>query len=394
MDKVCLLVDIDHKGLDQSWSESAEGHRFALTLSYVNKEEVRPMFETGSVVAMIIFSESSNPDTTACLDLFKKYVGPLAEFQAIVSSDPDPEYMSEVFEYGVEKYFLPDQWALEAKNLCDYVATKLQDQDSVEAKAIKLCHNIAYGDQAQINSSQEALGDSYNWDYVAAYVKANALQAVGKFNEAAEAFRSSQNLNKMFRQASNGLGESLLVLGKVDEAIEILERLEKQNPRHVERKANLATAYMEKGEKAKAEAILAEAEALSPDHPRIAEARAEILLVEGKVGEAFKMMDNLRDVGPFFAAKLNEMGIKLSQQGKGKSAMALYKKAHKIVRHELQYKISLNAALACYRMAEYQVALQYLARTEKEFGGPYEKVDKIRAAIRKIMSKATAKQVG
>jgi tetratricopeptide (TPR) repeat protein len=394
MDRVCLLVDIDLSGLDQTWTEQAEGHAFPLKLSYVTMDEVRPMFETGAVGSMVIFAEKSHPDVMTCLELFKKFVGPLAEFQAIVASDPDPEYMSEVFEYGIEKYFLPENWAPETQALCEHVVTRLSDRDGIESKAIKLNHSIIYGDQSQINQSQDALGDAHSWDYVAAYVKANALQAVGKFNEAAEAFRSSQNMNKMFRQASNGLGESLLVLGKVDEAIEILERLERQNPRHVERKAQLATAYMEKGDKAKAEALLAEAETISPEHPRLLEARAEILLVEGKVGEAFKMMDDLHDVGPFFAAKLNEMGIKLSQQGKGKSAMALYKKAHKIVRHELQYKISLNAALACYRMGEYQIALQYLARTEKEFGGRYEKVDKIRAAIKKVLNKAATKQVG
>ncbi len=394
MDRVCLLVDIDQKGLDQSWSDLIAEHSYSFTLSCVTKDEVRPMFETGSVVAMVIFAEASHPDVMNCLDMFKKFVGPLADFQAIVSGDPEPEYMSEVFEYGIEKYFHPTHWPVEIQALSEWVTSKLEDRDSIETKTIRLNHSIVYGDQAQINQNQAAMGDAHNWDYVAAYVKANALQAVGKFNEAAEAFRSSQNMNKMFRQASNGLGESLLVLGKVDEAIEILERLEKQNPRHVERKAQLATAYMEKGDKAKAEAILLEAEAIDPNHPRINEAKAEILLAEGKVGEAFKMMDNLHDVGPFFAAKLNEMGIKLSQQGKGKSAMALYKKAHKIVRHELQYKISLNAALACYRMAEYQIALQYLARTEKEFGGPYEKVDKIRGAIRKILAKASAKQVG
>jgi tetratricopeptide (TPR) repeat protein len=394
MDRVCLLVDIDLQGLDQTWADQAEGHSYPLTLSYVTMDEVRPMFETGSVGAMIIFAEKSHADVMSCLELFKKYVGPLAEFQAIVSSDPDPEFMSEVFEYGIEKFILPENWAQEVETLCEHVAARLSDRDGIESKAIKLNHSIVYGDQSQINQSQTDLGDAHSWDYVAAYVKANALQAVGKFNEAAEAFRSSQNMNKMFRQASSGLGESLLVLGKVDEAIEILERLEKQNPRHVERKAHLATAYMEKGDKAKVEALLAEAEAIDPNHPRLLEARAEILLVEGKVGEAFKMMDSLHDVGPFFAAKLNEMGIKLSQQGKGKSAMALYKKAHKIVRHELQYKISLNAALACYRMGEYQIALQYLSRTEKEFGGRYEKVDKIRGAIKKILNKGTAKQVG
>ena len=97
--------------------------------------------------------------------------------------------MSEVFEYGIEKFFLPENWAPETLVLCEHVLARLEDNSGVENKTIKLNHSIVYGDQAQINQSQEALGDAHNWDYAAAYVKANALQAVGKFNEAAEAFR-------------------------------------------------------------------------------------------------------------------------------------------------------------------------------------------------------------
>lgn len=391
MERICLLVDLNTNGLDQTWMADVEGKNFSLKLSYVSFEEVQPMMETGCVVSMVIFSEHSGNQVIECLTLFRKYVGTIPSFQALVAQDPDPMYLTEVFEYGVELYLSPETWAAELVEFTEHIAALVEDPESIESKTLALNHSIAYGDQGQIVRSKEALGNADSYDYIAAYAKANALQAIGQYNEAVEVYRASQQLNKTFRQASNSLGESLLVLGKVDEAIEILERLEKQNPRCVERKANLATAYYEKGDVARAEELLAEAESIHPGHSRVAEARAEILLASGKVGEAFKMMDSLQDVGPFFAAKLNEMGIKLSQQGKGKSAIALYKKAHKIVRHELKYKISLNAALACYRMAEYPIALQYLSRCEKEYGGTYEKVEKIRAAIRKVLKSAPAR---
>jgi tetratricopeptide (TPR) repeat protein len=98
------------------------------------------------------------------------------------------------------------------------------------------------------------------------------------------------------------------------------------------------------------------------------ETRAQICLGTGKIGEAFQLMDQMSEVGPFFAAKLNELGIRLSQAGKGKSALALYQKAHKIVRSELKYKISLNAALACRRLQEFDMALKYIIRCRKEYG--------------------------
>lgn len=72
---------------------------------------------------------------------------------------------------------------------------------------------------------------------------------------------------------------------------------------------------------------------------------------------------------------------KLSQAGKGKSALALYTKAHKVVRPELRYKISMNAALACYRLADFDAALAWLDRCEKEYGSAYEKLVKIRKAV-------------
>ncbi len=394
MERICLIVDVNAQGLDQEWSEKVAGHEYALKLSYVSADEVAPMIETGSVVAMVIFADKCVQPVLDCLQLFRKFVGAVPAFQAIVSADPDPYYLSEVYEYGIEQFLHPDAWPQQLAALLEKVAAVVEDKNSIEAKTLRLNWSIAYGDQGQIIASKDALAEAAEYDYVAAYAKANALQAVGQFGEAVEAYRASHRLNKTFRQASSGLGESLLVMGKVDEAIEILERLERQNHRNVDRKAHLATAYLEKGDRVKAEALLKEADEIAPGHPRIAEARAEILLVEGKVGEAFKMMDNLRDVGPLFAAKLNEMGIKLSQQGKGKSAIALYKKAHKVVRHELRYKISLNAALACYRMAEYTVALQYLARCEKEFGGTYEKVEKIKLAIQKAMNKKPSLQAG
>lgn len=394
MERICILLDLNNQGLDQSWAELVSGQNYALKINYISMEELAPMLETGTVVAMVLFAEQAKQEVGHCLSLFRKYVGPLPAFQAIVAEDPEPFLISQVFEYGVEECMTQVEWPLQLVDFTQRIADLIDDPSSIEAKALKLNWSIVYGDQGQILQSKEALGEAVNYDYVAAYAKANALQAVGQFGEAAEAFRASEKLNKTFRMASSGLGETLLVMGKVDEAIEILERLEKQNSLSVERKTSLATAYVEKGQKEKSDEMLRQAEGLAPGHPRILEARAEILLAEGKVGEAFKMMDNLQDVGPSFAAKLNEMGIKLSQQGKGKNALALYKKAHKIVRHELRYKISLNAALACYRLTDYQVALQYLARCEKEYGGPYEKVEKVRQAIKKVMTKTQTQKVG
>lgn len=394
MDRTCLLVDLDEDDLGENWQERVADFDIPLILSYATLDEVEPMLSTGSVVMMILFcaDNSKSSESVSVLELYRTRVGPLAHFLGIVNSDPDPHFLTDVFEYGVENFISEENWPSEVAALSREVKRVLEDNDSSESKIIALSQSIYKGDQGGILKAEEDLGDAHEYDYLAAYSKANALQAIGKFNEAADAYRRSGSMNRYFRPADSRLGENLIVLGKLDEAIEVFEKLEKTNGRDAGRKASLASAYVEKGDLEKANELLDEAMKLNPDHPGIRETQAQILLANGKAGQAFKMMDELEEVGPFLAAKLNEMGIKLSQAGKGKKALALYQKAHKVVRRELKYKVSLNAALACYRLQEFNMALKYLLRTEKEYGKKLDKVEKIRKACKVGLMKTSGKK--
>ncbi len=390
MKQVCLLVDIDENGLADNWQDQTKNCEFSIPISYANKQDVYPMLETGNVAAMIIFAAGVNREVFNILDLYKRNVGAIASFQAIVCDDPPPLFMTQVYEYGIENFFTSKNWVEHTFKFCEEVQALLSDQECSESHVINLSRSLITGDQVKILESKKKLSQMVDYDFLAAYSQGTALQAVGRFSEAVDAFRKSKNLNSLFRPSISGIGENLLVMGRIDEAIAIFNDLEKLNKRSVERKANLAAAYMEKGDTTAAKKYLLEAEALNPSHPRIAETKVQLLLKQGKVKEAFIQMDQLQDVGPFFAAKLNEMGIRLSQQGKGKSALALYKKAHRIVKPELKYKISLNAALACYRLKEYRLTLKYLNRCEKEFGDVLEKANKIRIAVRSQLKIAKA----
>lgn len=396
MEWTCLLVDFANDGrLAESWQSLIEPYDYGMALSYASKDEAVPMLETGTVAMMIVFADRSTSELANLFEYFRKKVGAISTFQGIVCSNPDPFYMAAVYEFGVEQFLDAQTWPADLTVLTKRAAEILSDETSTEFNFIKISRAVALGDQVAIEGAEKSIGETATYDFLAAYAKGNALQAIGKFNEAADSFRESEKLNKTFRPASTGLGENLLVVGRVDEAIAVFEKLEKSNPRDVNRKVNLASAFMEKGDLKKAQELINAAQKLQPDHPRVAEAKAQVLLAQGKVTDAFNMMDHLSEVGPYFAAKLNEMGIKLSQAGKGKSALALYKKAHKIVRAELRYKVSLNAALACYRLLDYPTCLKYLDRCEREFGRKYEKSEKIRAAVKVAMQKAVAaKKVG
>ena len=99
----------------------------------------------------------------------------------------------------------------------------------------------------------------------------------------------------------------------------------------------------------------------------------------------------MENVGPFFASKLNEIGVKLSQAGKGPSALALYQKAHKVVKPELRYKISLNAALACRRSEDFDKALTFVKRCREEYGQNFEKLEKIEKNLHALIAQIKAK---
>lgn len=388
MERICLLIDLDELDLEDDWQEKMQDFEAPMEVRYCSTVDIDPAFSLGNVYSIVIFCQSPNQSVFDVLDKFKKQVGSISAFQAIVCDDPEPLFLSQVFEWGVEQFFSSQDWPKQVFDLTRAVSDILSADKSPETIIVDLNQSILSGDQSRIVESEQRVEEFAQYDYLAAYTRGTALQAVGRFNEAIDAFESARSMNKLFRPSVSGIGENLLILGKVDEAIEIFEDLEKLNKRNVDRKASLATAYLEKGDGAKARELLKEAIKLNPKHPRIAEAKAQYLLKQGKVGEAFKLLDQLRDVGPHLAAKLNEMGIKMSQKGEGKNAIALYKKAHKVVRPELRYKISLNAALACYRLRDFKLSMKYLKRCEQEYGKKLEKVDKIKVAIKKEINQS------
>jgi tetratricopeptide (TPR) repeat protein len=378
----CLLVDLDGEGLAQSWQAAAEGHDFGMHLSYVGSEaEALAMLNAGTVLVQIIFAKAATVEVQSLLKCFQNNVGAVAEFQALVCDEPDPKFMAGVFEFGVEQFLSPSAWAKEAAAVTRNAAALMADASSAEAKSVALTRTIRSADQAAITRVAKELDQLVEYDFRAAYAVGRAAEATGDYVGAVDAFGKSRQMNAMFRPSSSSLGESLLVIGKVDEALDVFQKLERTNPYDVERKANIASAYVEKGDFEAAQRYVDEAQRLAPNNSRVLEARAQVLLCVGKIGEAFKLMDDMSEVGPFFAAKMNELGIQLSQAGKGKSALALYQKAHKIVRPELRYKISLNAALACRRLKAWDLALKYLVRCQKEYGAAFSKIDKIRESI-------------
>lgn len=384
MEIKALLVDFTQSDLAETWQTQLAELQLPFEVVCVNSAPAALDFiAANTVVPIVIFANDMMPEIAELLRGYQAAFGPMNDFQAIVCGDPSPMFMAAVFEFGVEQFFANDSWKPEFAALCRTSKEKLDDEQSAEFKTMQLAAAVRSSDTVKIQSAKEAMGDLATYDFRAAYASGKASEASGNYDEAMNAYRSAGGLNKMFRPSSTSLGEACLITGKVDEAISIFQKLERSNPSDLDRKSNLAAAFVEKGDFETAAKYAAEAEALSPGSSRVAEIKAQVLMAQGKVQDAFGMLDQMNNVGPFFAAKLNDLGIKLSQAGKGKSALALYQKAHKAVRPDLRYKISLNAALACRRLQDYDLALKYVARCAKEYGALFPKLAKIRETLLK-----------
>lgn len=391
MELTALLVDFTDSDLAETWQQKISTENLPYWMECVKGHEAAlSVFARSMVSPLVLFANESSPALIETLRGFQTSYGPISEFQVIVCSDPSPQFMAAVFEFGVEQFFSLETWATDVAALCRSVQETLNDEASAEFKTMQLAAAVRSADAERINRAKSAMGDLASYDFRAAFATGKASEATGNYDDAINSYRNAGGMNKMFRPTNTSLGEACLITGKIDEAISIFQKLDRSNPRDLDRKSNLASAFIEKGDFEMAAKYAAEAEVLGPGSSRVVEVKAQVLLCQGKVGDAFALMDQMSNVGPFFAAKLNDLGIKLSQAGKGKSALALYQKAHKIVRQDIRYKISLNAALACRRMQDYDMALKYVARCAKEYGAMFPKLIKIKDTIAKEKSAALA----
>jgi tetratricopeptide (TPR) repeat protein len=347
-----------------------------------SSEDLLLHLNSPEAVGLVVAAQEFSPEVENAYRQYQQFVGCLPEFLALICDEPSPRFVVSIFEFGVENIIRKEHIIDRFETLAQVIKTTLSDESSPEFHAINLALGLKTSNQALIQNASAAMKAIAGEDYRAAYVAGRALEAQGVYGEAEQAYKMAYGINKMFRPGSSSLADALMVTGKVDEAVAILEKMEKSNPRDISRKSTLIAAYTEQGQTEKAAKALAEAAALAPDHPKLVEAKVNIMLAEGKIAEAFNLMPQMENAGVLFASRLNDMGIRLSKEGKAKQALALYNKAHKIVRQDLRYKLSMNCALACRRLGDFEMALKYLARCKKEFGKSFDKLDQIIVATK------------
>lgn len=387
MGRRCLVVDLCRKYLVDNWQVKLKDHQLPLELEECKPNEAVERIEKGGIVALVVFVKETSRLLNDIFSTYQKRIGPLNEFQMIVTEDSTPELMVEVFEFGIEKICVANNWPAELAAFCRHVSEILEEPDCPEAKVIEAYSAIYSDDADAIAKVKNDLDKCSTYSFAAAYAKGKVLETEGNTEEAANSFKKSKSLNDFYRPSVESLGKTFVKMGKVDEAIKIFSELEITNPNNANKKLNLANAYIEKGDHEKAKQYLQMVSKIEPDNPKINETRTSLSIKEGNIEAALELMSGMSNVGAEFASELNIRAIELAKVGRGKDALALYAKAHDIVKPELKYKISLNAALACHRMGNFHKALQYADKVEQEYGASYPKLEKIKSAIKAAILK-------
>ena len=392
MDDVCLIINLS-KNLDQSTiTDLLSKQDFALNNIVVGTlEEVVEVSKSNLILAQCILCENESINLDEFLDWFKNHVACIPSLQLLICDNPNAELVINIFEYGLSNIKSYNNWSVSLMGLHTHVRDTIRNNASVEAKCMRLAQAILRSKHEDMEAIELALEEEAEYNFLAAYFCAIALESEGKFDKSLAYFKKSEKLNPFFIPAQMGYSEALLLVGRVKESVSYLEQVNAKNNLNPVRKLILGNAYCELGDVASASKIIEDARMLGANNQKYIESQVHLLIANGKVGEALKLFDRLDEVGPHLASKLNDLGVSLSQAGKGKSALVLYKKAHRIVRNDLKYKVSLNAALACHRIKDFETARKYLKRCEIEFGGSFEKLEKIKQVVQSAISRKMTK---
>lgn len=381
MDRVCLLVNLGDDSLGETWHASMSTLDPCFKVQFADSRAAALNIIKGAeVVQLVLFAEEFTDDLQAILEAYRDTTG-IPDFQAIVCDEPSPKFMALAFDQGIDQFLARANWPVEVAAMSRQIKDCLLEPNSAELATLVAAKVLSSKDQDQVLAVQANLAELATYDYRAAYLLGKASEAVEQMDAAITFFKTAARMNQMFRPSRTSLGEALLITGKIDDAIAVFQKLEATNPYNMETTAALAAAYIEKGEFDNAGKCLKAIERSSSDSRHKLELQGLELLKRRKFDELLALLPKMQEVSVYFASRVNQAGIQLTQAGNGKTAFSLYDAVHPIVPKDVQSKITINAALALRQMGEYKRAMAYLARCEQEYGGSFSRLQKIRDTI-------------
>lgn len=356
---------------------------FSLPTIYVdNLSEAQFYMNTGDIVFLCLFAKKYTYEIEIIILDFMKNCAYLPDHILIVCDSFVSNFLINTYEYYIEQYSSVDLWHIHVDEKIKNILPELRNFSSPTSKLIQLGRNILTGQNSSIETSLNKILDEKEWNYIICFNCARAYAALAKWQKSLDLCESLLNKNKFFRPAFTLMAEVYLAIGNFQQAISIFEKLERNNDKCLKRKIDLSIAYREIHNSQKADQLYGEAKHIAESAPKVIEAQAYMLLIKGNYEESIKLMDGLDEIEPFFAEKINEIGIELAKSRQLKISLTLYAKAHQLARENLKFKFSLNSAIACWRANQYNEALHYLNRCRIEYGGSFAALEKIESNIK------------
>ena len=175
-----------------------------------------------------------------------------------------------------------------------------------------------------------------------------SLEATGKLDEAAEAFRRDIQMRPRDVDGRAGLAGVLLSQQRFDEAIVVLQDLIRIDPRNASVYANLGIAYVGLDKSQDAVAAFAQAVELSPNDPGFRHNLGNALAGVARLDEAVVQYRRSLDLAPS-AAVHHALGMVLLAQDKPADAIAELKRAASLDPANAEIRDDLAAIVAGYR---------------------------------------------
>ena len=169
--------------------------------------------------------------------------------------------------------------------------------------------------------------DDGPYAYLANFELGNAMQKLGKLEEAIEAYTKALTLKHDYAEAYYNMGIALAAQSKLEEAIDAYTKALSFMPDYAEAYNNMGIALHEQGKQG--EAIDAYTKALSfmPDYAEAYYNMGIALHELGKQGEAIEAYTKALTLKHDYAEAYNSMGIALHELGKLHEAIEAYTKA-------------------------------------------------------------------
>jgi tetratricopeptide (TPR) repeat protein len=183
-----------------------------------------------------------------------------------------------------------------------------------------------------------------------------ALQALGKFDEAAEHHRAALALNPKFVEALNNLATALFETGRIEEAIAYVKEVQKLHPAFPEAYLNLGTFYMRAGREAEAIEAFRQGLARTPDHLRLAMRLAWLLATSSPAtlrngSEAVRLAKTVCEKTDYLIPEtLDVLAAAYAEVGQFDQAIELARRAHQLLSSAQRTKLAgqIQARLKYY----------------------------------------------